>query len=591
MGTLNRRPILRATDTDFVKELKLAVMELYDDAARNRLQGDQATFFITQGPGGRTGHSRIRRVAVAVLTTDNGDGSYDAEDQVWDSGWASDPDGRTYGGSDYPALEEVNGTDGIDTGTYVLVFEKVADDGVTSYFFEYLPETDDRLVTVSAVDTTPGELNPKWVTVNTTPYPEALTIAANGTPLSKAILNAAADEKLLATFGLATLAAGGTLIGTELLLTSTDGAVNTNRQSTVQQIIDLLDADDLWIQIVANVIGHKVAVTAESDAEYWKKWRVYDSGGGVLAMTVDGAAATDVTIKTDVNGHIWELNGVQAPGGTTKSQYRICGGSTIIYRENTVTNAVIELDYLYCYEYIAAVVTGVAANTDTITNTYSNPGACAACGAAQSSHLWRKCSDDSQIAIFTDGSEPDDDYAWVYDGSAYQASYADGMTTDTPTDPCWVGDPSGTPTQCSDVTAAYASDAFGDNSFNLCRWAVVATAGTGGLTEQNGVLEGRCTNVTGVSQTIKNRLASKLGTDDFSVSVDLTNIAVSSGGTGSPYASIDLTVQFTDNSYISIRKADVNGTKYVAVWGGSIVYNGADSSTSGELSIVRSGSN
>jgi len=54
---LSLPPIDNASDTDFTRELKSAIRELYAEVRRIRMTGDGATFYVTQNAGGCVGHA------------------------------------------------------------------------------------------------------------------------------------------------------------------------------------------------------------------------------------------------------------------------------------------------------------------------------------------------------------------------------------------------------------------------------------------------------------------------------------------------------------------------------------------------------
>ncbi|MFA7462857.1 MAG: hypothetical protein WCY59_06930 [Anaerovoracaceae bacterium] len=54
---LSLPPIDNASDTDFTRELKSAIRELYAAARMNRLSGDGSTFYVTQTANGTVGHA------------------------------------------------------------------------------------------------------------------------------------------------------------------------------------------------------------------------------------------------------------------------------------------------------------------------------------------------------------------------------------------------------------------------------------------------------------------------------------------------------------------------------------------------------
>jgi len=83
------------------------------------------------------------------------------------------------------------------------------------------------------------------------------------------------------------------------------------------------------------------------------------------------------------------------------------------------------------------------------------------------------------VEIFTDGTEPDDNKFWCYTSGEYKPCYMNGTTTaDTPTDPCFVEDPDGTPTVCDDVVVDYFSDDFSGVSYDSCRHTQTTVSGT-----------------------------------------------------------------------------------------------------------------
>ena len=50
-------PIENAGDTAFTRQLKRAIASLYQEVRRLRMQGDGATFFVTETAGGLVGHA------------------------------------------------------------------------------------------------------------------------------------------------------------------------------------------------------------------------------------------------------------------------------------------------------------------------------------------------------------------------------------------------------------------------------------------------------------------------------------------------------------------------------------------------------
>jgi hypothetical protein len=138
---INKKPILRAGDPAFVRDLKTSVLQIYERLERQKMRGDGATFAVQEGPGGTTGHALLDSVRIAKLTVNNDDGTYDGTEQVWDDSadaWTDDPKGFSFGTSPIPALRPIDGRDDLDVTNddmYVVVWQHVGDDGENNWFF------------------------------------------------------------------------------------------------------------------------------------------------------------------------------------------------------------------------------------------------------------------------------------------------------------------------------------------------------------------------------------------------------------------------------------------------------------------------
>ena len=168
-------------------------------------------------------------------------------------------------------------------------------------------------------------------------------------------------------------------------------------------------------------------------------------------------------------------------------KYQLCNYSTIIFR-SIDEGPFIEIADDICYERIGLVSSDATANVETITDT---PDDCAACLEGHDNFQWKKCSDDSDAAIFDPANNPVEDFAWLEISGVFVECYFDRKTGITATNPCVVV--SGgiiSPTQCSEIVFADFSDNFNDATIG-CQWSQVLSndASGSGITELSSSIE------------------------------------------------------------------------------------------------------
>ena len=247
----------------------------------------------------------------------------------------------------------------------------------------------------------------------------------------------------------------------------TDGLAQ--QHNFTAQTSENIDFGGIWISEKAASIFHDANIESEADPNHLDKIEL-DNSGASLVMKYDGAVVDDLILYRDRAAHIYRIDHDSVPTTATISgyyKYKNCDDSTdIIYRQTNAGDVIRVSDI--CYEFIDGPI---GASEIDITAIDAVLSGCAECELALSGYLYKKCSDDTAAEIL---STDEDDYLWMLVGGEYIKTYYSSMSSLAATDPCFVGDPTGTPTQCSDIVPDWFSNMdCAAGVLDPCYWEVL----------------------------------------------------------------------------------------------------------------------
>jgi hypothetical protein len=264
-----------------------------------------------------------------------------------------------------------------------------------------------------------------------------------------------------------------TFQGLNIELESDHGLMQTMDNSTAISDV-IIKSDGKWIGIEKGGVFWDMGspVTSTGDAEHW-----FSTGALTIASSTD-----TMELFFDVKGRCWKYNSSTQPPPVDNWRYRHCsdptGNPDLIFASQQANSVILVDDE--CYDEVGETEEDVTSPAPTVSNTYST---CAACEADKDKEYWKKCSDDTDVAVLTD-VHTDVDYAWLCISSAWVKCYNDRPTSVTSTNPTVLKQCGlvGAPTSCLDLTG-WPSDDFstatgcdtasiGDQNYDV-RWSPV----------------------------------------------------------------------------------------------------------------------
>jgi len=249
---------------------------------------------------------------------------------------------------------------------------------------------------------------------------------------------------------------------------------------------------------------------------------------GVLAhdgtnWSFGGATGTDMDATIDIKGHWGQITvdgtDFTPPDATTFYRYEHCTAPgtfpDLIFESNEGAAIAVSGN---CYFLVGDTEEDPSGGT--VDAVYTD---CSDCISDQTNKLWTDCDTESDEVVYapTDSNLPPDDFAYVLFAGAYKPAKEVGNTGDAAgADPCSVEDPSGTPTQCSDIVPEWFSDAMDDSSLDTCR---LTHNGTGTAVETSVLTLSVSSSGSRIINIVNNRLGEIIAADrldgDFSVSI------------------------------------------------------------------------
>ena len=227
--------------------------------------------------------------------------------------------------------------------------------------------------------------------------------------------------------------------------------VNSYKAGLLQSASDsdttdfILKALGKWMGInTGSTIYHKNSpATSTSDDDHWFDVEITITGG----ISIDGGAATDsIRLYFDRKGHLWKYDSSTQPS-VENYEYEHCSDPSsnpnIVFADDE--GAFLESDG-ECYKRLGTTEADATDPTPTLGATYAS---CAACEAAVTSEVWRRCDNDTTVGVFAAGNAPAGNYAWGCLSNTYAKTYFYQNTVDTESTFEFV-EPDNSPTSCED---------------------------------------------------------------------------------------------------------------------------------------------
>jgi hypothetical protein len=355
-----------------------------------------------------------------------------------------------------------------------------------------------------------------------------------------------------------------------------------------------LKTNDLWIEIDnADHVIHKKP-PAISDSRYRQATLDFQAlsstltdPGGTDTARINAIYAALELVQNDVDGHIWDVDGVN-PSGPPEDNflYEKCDQPGTYIVRNANDGQTLRISDV-CWDLVGATSQAVD-NTDSFTAFAS----CTACEATVVNYKWKRCDTNAVAGVFDVANNPSDDYAYICISSAWVACYEDSMTADTATNPSTLAQCGSTPTSCADLGWP-ADDDFGGTGCNsgtvddtnwTARYSTDAiVGGTGEITGGEFVYTKTVTTTTAYAQLYMTGMSL---TGDFDFRFDFT---VSHGASGSGTDGVLLGCLGV--SATNIQKRKQLGTEEITTRiNGSADSDTAETADSGTLRIYRDGS-
>jgi hypothetical protein len=301
----------------------------------------------------------------------------------------------------------------------------------------------------------------------------------------------------------------------------------------------------------AGTVGAWVELTSDSAPYSWKQ---LDPGGADATPAITGGSLHDVNDRAGIpsGSRVWawydsvgdkylcEYHG--ADGGTKTVMDD--GSSTSTYtddwdRDDQGTDRGVDQQLVTRLVYDNSsdellVFSRDAyhdANGHLVFYTTENKDIIGAVAGSTNTTPYKNCDTDAVVARFDGADVPSHDYAWVYDGSDFIASYRDTASVGAATSPvpCVVKEATD-PGSCGGITLGAFDDTFDNSSLDSCRWTT-ATLGVNSISETTSLALSAGTNGSNSYAAIVS--SANLGSDDFDARFDFDNLSLTAGATTS----------------------------------------------------------